>query len=84
LNITLDDEIRAFVEERSAERGCESAEAYIAGLVAADYRRWARERLEALLMEGIESGPAVEVTEEWRQSKFERLEAAVGAKVGTR
>jgi antitoxin ParD1/3/4 len=62
LNIALDDDTRAFVDGQAAEHGCESAEAYIAGLVAADYRRWARERLEKLLLEGIESGPATPMT----------------------
>jgi antitoxin ParD1/3/4 len=66
LNIPLDEETRAFVEEQAVKRGCESVAAYVAALVEADYKRWARENLEKLLLEGIESGPASPMTrQDW-------------------
>jgi antitoxin ParD1/3/4 len=82
VTVSLDEETRAYVEERIAECGCESVEAYVAALVEADYKRWARENLEKLLLEGIESGPAIEVTDEWRQAKMDRLDAVLRAAVG--
>lgn len=62
LEIPLDDETLVFLNRQAAESGCESAGVYVAALIAADYKQWARENLERLLLEGIESGPATPMT----------------------
>jgi antitoxin ParD1/3/4 len=86
LSIPLSEEQRAFVEGRAAEDGCESAEAYVTALIEADYKRRARERLEQLLLEGIESGPATPMTpQDWddlRRRVEQRLERGSGQEGG--
>lgn len=66
LDIELDEDTRAFLEWQAAESNRESIEAHVAALIAADYKRWARENLNNLLLEGIESGPATPMTrQDW-------------------
>jgi len=62
MNISLPEPMRAYVEQQVAQGGYSTASEYIRQLVREDQKRAAKERLESLLMEGIESGPAVEMT----------------------
>jgi antitoxin ParD1/3/4 len=62
LNISLPDSMRAYVDQQVAGGGYSTASEYIRQLVREDQKRAAQERLETLLMEGIESGPAKEMT----------------------
>jgi antitoxin ParD1/3/4 len=66
MNISLPDSMRAFIEQKIAQGGYSTASEYIRQLVRDDQKRAAQERLEALLLEGIESGPSREMTaEDW-------------------
>ena len=65
MNISLPDAMRQFVEERVAEGGYSTASEYFRDLVREDQKREAQTRLETLLLEGLDSGPAVEATAEW-------------------
>ena len=68
MNISLPDSMRAFIEQKVAQGGYSTASEYIRQLVREDQKRAAQERLEALLMEGIESGPSREMTaEDWEE-----------------
>ena len=68
MNISLPDSMRAFIEQKVAQSGYSTASEYIRQLVREDQKRAAQERLEALLMEGIESGPSREMTaEDWEE-----------------
>lgn len=76
MNISLPDSMRAFIEEKVAQGGYSTASEYIRQLVREDQKRAAQERLEALLLEGIESGPSREMTpndwEELRRRVWQR------------
>jgi antitoxin ParD1/3/4 len=79
LTITLADDRIAFLREQAESRGS-SIDAYIDGLVTREAKtREAKDRLRALLIEGLESGPAEEVTPEtWKEIErevYEQLEA---------
>ena len=64
MNDSLPASLRAFAEER-ASQGFSSASEYIRELIRRDQKEAAREKLEALLVEGLESGEPIVVTEEY-------------------
>jgi antitoxin ParD1/3/4 len=63
--LMLPESLERFVEQEVAEGGYESADRYIRHLISAEHKRKAKERLEALMEEGLNSGEPVEVTPEW-------------------
>ena len=65
LNISLPESMRAYIDEKVAEGGYSTASEYVRELVRADQKRAAQERLEGLLLEGLESGEAIAVDEQW-------------------
>jgi antitoxin ParD1/3/4 len=73
LNISLPDSMRTYIETTVAQGGYSTASEYIRQLVREDQKRAAKERLEALLMAGIESGPAVEITDDFWADKKAKL-----------
>ena len=74
LNISLPKPLKAFVEEQIAKEGYASASEYIRELIrAARNRRTRSHRLEALLLEGIESGDCIEADETYWQTKEKDL-----------
>ncbi len=73
LNISLPEPMRAYVDQQVAAGGYSTASEYIRQLVREDQKRAAKQRLEALLMEGIESGPAAEVDDDYWAEKKARL-----------
>jgi len=62
LNISLPDSMRAYIEQKVAQGGYSTASEFVRQLVRDDQKRAAQERLEGLLIEGIESGPSHELT----------------------
>jgi antitoxin ParD1/3/4 len=71
----LPDSLKAFVETQVAEGGYSSASEYIRELIRADQKRKAEEKLEALLLEGLNSGEPIEVTEAfWNEKRRQLLE----------
>ncbi len=62
MNISLPDSMRQFIEVKVTQGGYSTASEYIRQLVRDDQKRAAQERLEELLMEGINSGPPREMT----------------------
>jgi antitoxin ParD1/3/4 len=74
MNISLPDEMKAFVEEQIAAEGYASASEYLRALIREAQKRRAKQELEAKLLEGLQ-GPAVEMTrEDWDSIEQEALE----------
>jgi antitoxin ParD1/3/4 len=73
LNISLPDSMRAFIDEQIAQGGYSTASEYIRDLIRQAQKQAAQEKLDSLLIEGLESGKPIEVTDEWWQEKQERL-----------
>ena len=73
MNIALPESMKHFVQERVAEGGYGSVSEYVRGLIRADQRRKADERIDALLLEGLVSGEAIAVTQEYWEAKKRRL-----------
>jgi antitoxin ParD1/3/4 len=66
MNISLPDEMKAFVETQAAREGYASASEYFQALVRDAQERQAKRELEAKLREALLSGPAEPMTrEDW-------------------
>jgi antitoxin ParD1/3/4 len=72
LNISLPESMRIYVEEQVASGGYGTASEYIRSLIRSDQKRQATERLEAMLLEGLDSGTATPMTErDWEDLRAE-------------
>jgi antitoxin ParD1/3/4 len=78
MNISLPDEMKAFVESQMAQDGYASASEYLRALIRNDQKRLARHELELKLLEGLQ-GPTVTMNgEDWdsieqeAQERFDR------------
>jgi antitoxin ParD1/3/4 len=68
MNISLPDEMKAFVEGQMAQEGYASASEYLRALIRDAQRRQAKRELEAKFREALESGPATPMTpDDWQQ-----------------
>lgn len=71
MTISLPEPLKQFIEQQVSAGGYASAEEYIGALVEAER---ARARIEELIVEGLESGPATEMTaEDWEDIRREGL-----------
>ena len=73
MNISVPDEMKAFVETRIAEEGYASASEYLRALIRDAQKRQAKRELEAKFREALESGPASPMT----RSDWDELERNV-------
>ena len=74
MNISLPDEMKTFVEEQVQQGGYSTASEYLRELIRDAQKQAANERLEKLLLEGLDSGPGVDVTPEWWAERRRELE----------
>ena len=74
MNISLPDALKAFVDDQIAKGGYSSASEYIRELIRNAQRQAAQQRLEAALLEGLESGEPLPVTAEFWQERRAELE----------
>ncbi|WP_292707691.1 MULTISPECIES: type II toxin-antitoxin system ParD family antitoxin [unclassified Nostoc] len=65
----MTDSMKAFVEEQVTKGGYNSVSEYLQELIYQDKKRKEQEHLESLLIAGLESGEAIEVTDEWWEQK---------------
>jgi antitoxin ParD1/3/4 len=78
-DISLPDEMMAFVESRMAHEGYASVSDYLRAPIREAQKRQAKRELEAKLLEGLESGPETEMTrEDWASLRAEALEGLRG------
>ena len=64
LNVSLPEGLKAFVKDRVAEGRHSTPSDYVRELIRSDQKRQAQERLDQLLLEGLET-PAEEVSPEY-------------------
>jgi antitoxin ParD1/3/4 len=77
LNVALPKTLEAFVEERVAEGGYRSPGDYVSALIREDQERRAREKLDRLLLAGLDSEPDLATPEylaELRREAKQRIE----------
>jgi antitoxin ParD1/3/4 len=80
LHISLPTVLRHYVEERVAKGGYSNPSDYMRELIRRDQRREAQEELERLLLEGLRSGEAKEITETYFGDLRREIEAVIGRK----
>jgi antitoxin ParD1/3/4 len=73
LEVDLPDSMKRLAEGRAAEAGFGSVGEYVQELIRSDLQRRREERLEALLIEGLDSGPPIPVTPEFWEERKRRL-----------
>lgn len=74
LNLSLPESLQAFVEAQVRAAGMASTSEYICQLILREQARVAQQaRVEALLLEGLDSGDGVEATDDWWTQKRARL-----------
>lgn len=69
LNISLPDDLQAFIERQIATGSYGTASEYISHLIRQEQERAAEKQLETLLIEGLDSGDPIEATEAWWTQK---------------
>ncbi len=65
MNVSLPETLKEYVQERVAEGIYSNPSDYVRALIRADMKRRGREQLEAMLLEGLNSGEPEEVTAEY-------------------
>jgi antitoxin ParD1/3/4 len=78
MNISLPDPMKQYLEEQVSAGAYSSASEYIRELVRADQKRHAKEQLEQILLNAINSGDPVEVTPEMVEDVRQKLRARAG------
>lgn len=80
MNISLPESMKTYLEEQVKSGGYGTVSEYICELICQDQKRKAQERLEALLMEGLDSGTATQMTKQ----DWANIRASVQQKVAKR
>jgi antitoxin ParD1/3/4 len=72
MNISLPDDMKSFIEEELTQGGYMTASEYFRHLVREQQRLRAQEKREALLLEGVQSGPGIPANPEfWKNLEAE-------------
>ena len=73
LNVQMPDPIREYVDERAKEGNFGTPTEYIRHLVREDQKAREKELLEKMLLEGLNSGEPIPITEEYWEEKRKEL-----------
>jgi antitoxin ParD1/3/4 len=76
LNISLPESMRTFVDDQTKRGGYGTASEFLRTLIRDAQKRQAEDRLEAMLLEGLDSGKPIEVTPAYWQKKKDRIPKA--------
>lgn len=69
INIFLPEDLQIFIQEQAAQGGYQTTDDYIQDLL----RREQQKQIESILIESLDSGELIEVTEEWWEEKQSEL-----------
>ncbi len=83
MNISLPDPMKEYVEERVSAGAYSSASEYVRELVRADQKRHAKEQLEQILVNAMNSGDPFEITPEMLEDVKQKLRARAAQRIGT-
>ena len=84
MNIALPESMKHYVQERVFEGGYSSVSEYVRELIRDDQKRKVEERIDALLLEGLDSGESIPITKEYWEEKKRKLTARLGKASGQR
>lgn len=81
MNISLPDQLKEFVDDQVGSGRYSSVSEYVRDLIREDEKRKVQDKLEALLMEGIQSGKPTEMTrQDWDDIRREAVKRFQGRK----
>jgi antitoxin ParD1/3/4 len=72
-NISLPPAVEAYLQQQITQRGYNNLEEYIYQLILEDQKRNSQEKLETMLIEGLDSGSPIPITEDWWEQKRAEL-----------
>jgi antitoxin ParD1/3/4 len=75
MNVSLPETLKEYVEEQVNGGGYGTVSEYLRELIREDKKRKAQERLEALLLEGLDSGDPLPVTPDFWKELWGRVDA---------
>ena len=81
MNISLPDEMKAFIEARMANEGYASASEYLRALIREAQQRRAKQELEAKLLEGLQGPPVKMTRKDWNAIEREARDGLAGEKI---
>jgi antitoxin ParD1/3/4 len=84
MNISLPDPMKQYVEERVSAGAYSSASEYVRELVRADQKRHAKEELEQILLNAMNSGDPFEVTPEMLDDVKQKLRVRAAQRNGAK
>jgi antitoxin ParD1/3/4 len=84
MNISLPDPMKEYVEERVSAGAYSSVSEYVRELVRADQKRHAKEQLERILLNAVNSGDPLEVTPEMLEDIKLKLRTRSAQRNGTK
>jgi len=73
MTISIPDSIKELVDQEVASGAFPNAEAYVRSLVEADQKRKGLDRLEALIIEGLDSPSSEMTAQDWEDIRREGL-----------
>lgn len=79
LNISLPQELKDYIEQQS-HHGYSTPSEYVRELIREDQKRRAKEKLDALLMEGLQSGPPLAADEAFWEDLRKKARARLAAR----
>jgi antitoxin ParD1/3/4 len=75
MNVSLPESLKSYVEEQVNTGGYGTVSEYLRELIREDKKRKTQERLEAFLLEGLESGEPIAVTPAFWNDMWARVDA---------
>lgn len=84
LNISSPQSLKDYVEGQVQAAGYSTPSEYVRELLRQDQQRRAEQKLEALLLEGLNSGDPIEITPEYWENKRRQLIERHARKTGVR
>src|SRR6266404_1089538 len=74
MNISLPEQLKDFVDNQVGSGRYSSVSEYVRDLIRDDEKRKAQDRLEAMLMEGVQSGKPTDMTrQDWNEMRREAM-----------
>ena len=73
LNITVPESVRTWIDEQVAQGGYKTVDEYMLELLRDAQQHQTQERLEGLLLEGLDSGEPIEITDQYWAGLRERV-----------
>ena len=74
ISISLPEPLKDFVDKQVTEGHFSSPSDYVSELIREEHERRAQEKLEEMLLEGLNSGPPIEVDDDfWRERRTDLM-----------